>query len=261
MQSDQCGDGALADPLLVQLLHFIVAVLASGLSRQLLLLTGGQRFGRWIRIDRTRDGRIQRFLLLIDVLECVVFALKETGHGRRDIHQEVKTVSNLHCVWCAVPGSFGIGSRPVATDDLHSRVVLEPGRECLRLPIRQHIDDLVPLQVNEDRAVATAFFPCEVVDCQYPRSGAGNWLAAPDQSYERIMADAHAHEPGNPLPHLSSKGTGHFAQRLSLPQRTTSIGGSTGGKPLAEEFALATWIEAAKTAHLDDPLDSLSKAR
>jgi hypothetical protein len=55
MQSDQCGDGTLADPLLVQLLHFIVAVLAPGLPR-LLLLADRRRFSRWIRIDRRGDG-------------------------------------------------------------------------------------------------------------------------------------------------------------------------------------------------------------
>ena len=104
MQTDQCGDGALADSLLMQLLHFIVAPLAPGLPRLLLLLADRQRFGRWFRIDWKGDGRIQHLLLLIDVLECAVFAFKQTNHGRRDIHQEVKTVSNLHCVWSAFVG-------------------------------------------------------------------------------------------------------------------------------------------------------------
>lgn len=75
------------------------------------------------------------------------------------------------------------------------------------------------------------------------------------------MADVHPHEPDNALPHLSSKGTSHFAQRLPLPQRPTSLGRSTGGQALAEEFARACGIETAKTTHLDDPLDALSTTR
>jgi hypothetical protein len=74
------------------------------------------------------------------------------------------------------------------------------------------------------------------------------------------MADAHAHQPGNPLPYFSAKLTGGFTENLSLPQGTTGIGGSTRGQPLGKEFALARGIEASKAAHLDDPLDSLPTA-
>jgi hypothetical protein len=88
MQSDQCGDSPLADPLLVQLLHLIVAVLAPGLPRLLLLLADGERVGSRVCVARgRRDRRIQGFLLLIDVLERVVFALKQAGRRRRHIHQ------------------------------------------------------------------------------------------------------------------------------------------------------------------------------
>jgi hypothetical protein len=86
-------------------------------------------------------------------------------------------------------------------------------------------------------------------------------LVAPDQSYHCLMADAHAHQPSNPLPDFSSQLARDFAERVCLPQGATGISGSPGGQPLGKEFALAVGIETSEATHLDNPPDPLPTAR
>ena len=88
VQPDQRGDGALAYALLMQGLHFLVAVVASGLPRLLLRLCGGKWFGGGILFNwERRHGRILGDFLLVNVLQALVFALKQAGHGRCHIQQ------------------------------------------------------------------------------------------------------------------------------------------------------------------------------
>lgn len=133
----------------------------------------------------------------------------------------------------------------------------EPGGKPLGLTFGQQIDHLVSLQVDEDGAVAAPFLPGEVIDPDdSPRAG-GSRTALPHQPYQRIMADAQADAHSNALPHFAAQYTGRLTQSLFLPQRATSIGGSSDRQPLGKEFALAGGIETAEAAHLHKPLHTL----
>src|SRR4051812_21031546 len=51
----------------------------------------------------------------------------------------------------------GILARAVAGDDRDPWSLLQPNGQCRRSAVRQQVDDTMPLQVNDNRAVAAPF--------------------------------------------------------------------------------------------------------
>ena len=69
------------------------------------------------------------------------------------ILHEVLMVGDLHGVRYGFAGRLGVRGGTVAGDDLNPRVGPEPRCDGRRLPVREQVDDLPPLEVDKDRAV------------------------------------------------------------------------------------------------------------
>src|SRR5436305_2259493 len=84
---------------------------------------------------------------------------------------QMPAIRRLPSLRCPETGSFGIGSRPVAADDLHPRMRLEPGGESLGGTDRQQIDHAMRFQVHQNGAVAMPPFPGPVIHPEHTRGG------------------------------------------------------------------------------------------
>ena len=68
------------------------------------------------------------------------------------------------------PANAGRFTTPtVARYDLDARPFGEPCRDRASIPVRQDVDDAVPLEITDDRPVAVALLPRPVIDADHPR--------------------------------------------------------------------------------------------
>ena len=80
----------------------------------------------------------------------------------------METVSNLPRLRRALSRPLRIKAAAIAADDFDLRVLAKPfGSPCGRT-ILQHIDNLAPLQVNDNGPVCAAFAPAPVVNACHP---------------------------------------------------------------------------------------------
>src|SRR5690349_8320072 len=87
--------------------------------------------------------------------------------GITQVAQQVPAVGDLHGVGSPLTDTVRAGTRAITRDDFDTRMSAQPGRECRRLTIRQQVDNLVLLQINQDGAVAMATPPRPVVHSEY----------------------------------------------------------------------------------------------
>src|SRR5918997_1520223 len=80
------------------------------------------------------------------------------------ILQEMPAIGDLACLRRALCRPFSIGPGPITTNNDDLGMVTEPGGERRRLAIGQDIDRAMPLQVDDQGAVALAFAEGKIVD-------------------------------------------------------------------------------------------------
>ena len=91
----------------------------------------------------------------------------------------------------AACGCLRVGPSTVATDDLHAPMRTQPADDGGRFPIGEDLHRAMRLQVDQQGAVAVAFFPGEIVESEYLWGLVlGNSRAA-DEPQERITARGH----------------------------------------------------------------------
>lgn len=73
-----------------------------------------------------------------------------------EVVPEVPPVGDLESLRGAAGGAFGVEDSAVVADDLNSGPLGQPGRERLRISVRQEIHRPTCLDVNEDRSVDPA---------------------------------------------------------------------------------------------------------
>ena len=117
-----------------------------------------------------------------------------------------------------------VAAPAVARHDLYAGPLGEPCLHCSGLPIRQDVDDAVPLEVADDRAVAVALLPRPVVDADHPRR---HGLAYVDlrahAPQECVLADGEEKPPGHALPGPAAKGEAETAHQLLKPRRPARV--------------------------------------
>jgi hypothetical protein len=153
-----------------------------------------------------------------------------------------------------LPHAIGMGTGPVARDDLDSRVLAEPFGQARGLPVSQEIDHRVALQVDQHRAVAMATAPGPVINGEDTRVrlwiSAGNAGIPTNQPQQRVRAGQHGQTLGQPSADLAAQRqpdmTLHIAQPIGPPCR----GASNIGQALGKGPARAGLIEAAETTRL-----------
>ena len=62
---------------------------------------------------------------------------------------QVPAIADLHRLGRALPDRLGVGSRPVAADDLGAGMLTQPRRQRGGLAVGQHIDPLVGDSVDQ----------------------------------------------------------------------------------------------------------------
>jgi hypothetical protein len=87
---------------------------------------GAVRQGHPLTTDRIIDGR-----------ERLVMRLEHLFEGFHQILQEVKPVGDLRGLWRSLARPIGIRFGPIASDNFHPRMRLEPLGQGVCLPIGQ----------------------------------------------------------------------------------------------------------------------------
>ena len=144
-----------------------------------------------------------------------------------------------------------VGAGTVARDYLDAGVAAQPLGQALGQAIGQQIDDLVPLQIDEDRSVAAAASPRPVVDCEHARRGRrlGRSLGyAHGHAQQRVGAGGH----GEPLSQFCSgfaaECEAEVALQVAQPLGPACGGGSGAGQALGKGPSRASRVQAAKPA-------------
>jgi hypothetical protein len=129
------GDGMPRPPLVVQRPHLLRALDPAGPTLSRLRLSG-----RWRGWHGDGDGAVRQGHPLttdrsIDGRERLVMRLEHGFESFHQILQEVKPVGDLHGLGRSLARPIGIGLGPIASDDLHPWMGLEPLGQGVCLPI------------------------------------------------------------------------------------------------------------------------------
>lgn len=88
---------------------------------------------------------------MVGLVEVVAVAGDDFLDHLGEVVLPVPAIRHLRCCRCAGPGAFGVGTSPVAADDVDTRVGVQPVRDGARLDqcgVAAAIVDLVP-QANQ----------------------------------------------------------------------------------------------------------------
>ena len=72
------------------------------------------------------------------------------------VAQQVPAIGDLYGVGSPLTDPVRVGTSAITRDDFDTRMSTQPGRERRRLTVRQQIDDLVLLQIDQDNACPRA---------------------------------------------------------------------------------------------------------
>jgi hypothetical protein len=84
--------------------------------------------------------------------------------------QEMESVSDLPRLGCTLARALRIQAAAIAADDFDLRMLAKPFGCPGGRAIRQHIDNLAPLQVDDDSPVSATLSPTSIVDACNPYS-------------------------------------------------------------------------------------------
>jgi hypothetical protein len=127
------GDGMPRPPLVVQRPALLMALDPAGSTWGRLLLSG--RWRGWNGDGAVRQGHPLTTDRLIDGRERLVMRLEHLFKSFHQILQEVKPVGDLRGRGRSLARPIGIGFGPIASNDLHPWVRLEPLGQGVCLPI------------------------------------------------------------------------------------------------------------------------------
>jgi hypothetical protein len=167
-------------------------------------------------------------------------------------------LSGLGRAFC---GCLSIRRRTVPADDFNARMVVEPFFHSIRIAVGQEIDDIAPLQVDDDRAVATSFAPRPVVDANDPERWHRRIVALLDAPEERIGAGRHGEPMGKARASLAAQGKADRMMSLAKPEGCTSARFGEPGEVLSEDPSRALRFEAPETSDLNLQSDGQAEAR
>src|SRR5271157_4514937 len=114
----------------------------------------------------------------------------------------MEAVSDLPRLRRALSRALRIQTAAVTADDFDLRMLAKPFGCSCGCAIRQHIDNLAPLQVNDNGPVSATLSPAPVVDAchSYSRLGAETGDLTLQMPQNGIVADRHATGEISPAP-------------------------------------------------------------
>jgi hypothetical protein len=87
---------------------------------------------------------------------------------RPEILDQMKTVSHLAGLRCALPGCLGIQATAISANDLDGRTFSQPCFCALDAAVVQNIDDRMTLEIDHDRAVPGGLPPAPIINAHDP---------------------------------------------------------------------------------------------
>src|SRR4051794_671175 len=112
----------------------------------------------------------------------------------------MEAVGDLDRLGRAFADAVGIGAGAVTSDDLDTRVGLEPSLQGFGLPVGQQLEGAWLFQVADDRAVMLTTAERPVIDANHPRCPGRFQVDGPDQAQQGGGAERHGEPTGQPRP-------------------------------------------------------------
>ncbi len=75
----------------------------------------------------------------------------------------MKPIGDLDCIGGTLLGGLGIHAATIATNHFYTRVPFQPGLQALHGTVREQANDLMLVQVDQNRSVALSFAPSPVI--------------------------------------------------------------------------------------------------
>src|SRR5882757_3024107 len=167
--------------------------------------------------------------------------------------QQMEAVRDLPGLWRALARAISIETSAVPANDLNLGMSLEPFGSGGRRTIRQHIDHLSTLQVNNDCPVAATLSPAPVIDAGHPdRSGCTPLslmaFELPQNGIVALWETKTRHQP------LRRPSSGRMTDQVSELAHSAGSPGKRPGDPwqqVGKGLTLASSVAASPSIHLD----------
>jgi hypothetical protein len=161
----------------------VAALLAKGIKRRACGSDGSWCLGRHCAIGNNRGRRrCNRFAMTAD----------RGTEGIAEIAQEMPAVGNLDSGRRPVSDGAAEDAGAITRNDLHTRMLFEPGRDSRGVAVRQQVDDLLALQVAQNGAVGQATPLRIFIYADNARLGRRRQLRSANKAKQRRTADRHA---------------------------------------------------------------------
>ena len=136
---------------------------------------------------------------------CRLTTLHEGGGP---VLEQVPAVGDLQRPRSAFVGPLAISAAAVATDDLDIGMRGKPVRDGGALTVRQEVDGAATFEIADDRPIALALQPGEIVDADDADGGRRWCRAAPEQAQQSVGAHRHGEALGEPFAGAAAKHEG-----------------------------------------------------
>ena len=173
---------------------------------------------------------------------------KHLGQGFRKILQQMKTVSNLHCLGRALASTLRIRLRAVTCDDLYARMLPEPLRHGVGRAIWEESHRLAAFQIYQDGPIRLAFPEGEIIHPEHGGRGERRGRLPTEQAQQGVPAHGQTPALAQANASLAAQGEAHRDKTLSEPQRAPRPGGGDRRQPFGEDATAAGTIAAEPLA-------------
>lgn len=160
----------------------VAALPAKGIKRRACGPNDPRCLGRHCAVGNDRGRRCcDRFAMAAD----------RGTQGIAKVAQEMPAVRNLDSGRRPVSDGAAEDAGAITRNDLHTRVLFEPGCDCRGVAVRQQVDDLPALQVAQDGAVGQAAPLRLFVNADNARLGRRRQRRSGNQAQQRRTAGRH----------------------------------------------------------------------
>ena len=187
---------------------------------------------------------------------CSNMPVTESLDGLPEIAEQVPPIGDLDGAGGTLADTIGISTGTIASDNLNAWAIAQPDGERRCLTIRQKVDDLVRLEVDQHGAVVAATSPCPVVDTENPRRRDG-----PDRQGSRRQAKQRVRARGNgdaccqASPSLAAERQAELVLKIAQPDGPTSGKTRHVCETLCERQAPAAVVDAVEPSRCEQDHD------
>ena len=175
---------------------------------------------------------------------------EELFKGVCEIAQEVPAIGHLDSLGCATRGTFGVATSSIAAHNFYLIFAcVNHSANASALWSGKRSTTCVPLEIDQDGAVRSAFAARPLVDAEYARRGPRGKFGAADQADEGRGTGRHAYAVKEPAAGRTAEGKGDGSEEVGLPSRPSRVGQHDGWKTLGEDALRTAGRSAGKLAH------------